>query len=80
MNWRDALWSPAATTGRTGGWCMWRSPRRAEIFCRSTWLSISAELARRLAVLSEKDQQRLAASIGTLDEIMDMMLYSHTVG
>ena len=38
------------------------------------------ELARRLAVLSEKDQQRLAASIGTLDEIMDMMLYSHTVG
>ena len=23
---------------------------------------------------------QLAASIGTLDEIMDMMLYSHTVG
>ena len=41
---------------------------------------ISAELARRLAVLSEKDQQRLTASIETLDEIMDMMLYSHTVG
>ena len=41
---------------------------------------ISVELARRLAVLSEKDQQRLTASIETLDEIMDMMLYSHTVG
>lgn len=41
---------------------------------------ISAELARRLDVLSENDRQRLAVSIETLDEIMDMMLYSHTVG
>ena len=35
---------------------------------------ISAELARRLSVLSTGDQQRLAASIETLDEIMERML------
>ena len=35
---------------------------------------ISAELARRLDVLSENDRHRLAASIETLDEMMDILL------